>query len=89
MDNEERIKKARERAQAKVDFFGHLIIYIVVNSGIVALNLLTTPNNFWAIFPIVGWGIGLGSHFASVFIFDNIFKNYVENEVRKEMNKNP
>ena len=35
-----------------------------------AVNLLTSPGYFWAIWSILGWGLGLGFHVAETF-----FKN--------------
>jgi hypothetical protein len=43
-------------------FKAHLIPFLAVNSCMVVLNLLTCPQNFWAIYPITGWGIGLTAH---------------------------
>lgn len=48
-------------------FYGHAMSYVLVNSGLVLLNLLATPHEFWAIFPIIGWGIGLLSHGLRAF----------------------
>lgn len=43
-------------------FKAHLISYIAVNVFLVILNLTTTPCNFWAIYPLTGWGLGLFMH---------------------------
>ncbi|MBD2440088.1 2TM domain-containing protein [Nostoc sp. FACHB-110] len=46
----------------------HLISYIVVNVFLIVLNFATTPNYFWAIYPLLGWGLGLGIHILSVYL---------------------
>ncbi|MEM7713017.1 MAG: 2TM domain-containing protein [Cyanobacteria bacterium P01_A01_bin.68] len=43
-------------------FKAHLISFVAVNVFLVILNLSTTPSDFWAIYPISGWGLGLFMH---------------------------
>lgn len=43
-------------------FRSHLISFLVVNTFLVVLNLVTTPRDFWAIYPLSGWGFGLVMH---------------------------
>ena len=55
---------ARDRAVTRLkkrrDFRGHLLVYVLVNTFIVVIWLLTGPSGFfWPVFLIVGWGIGL------------------------------
>lgn len=56
---------AQLRRDAWRGFFAHLIPYLCVNGLLVLLNLLTTQFP-WAIFPILGWGIGIFSHLLAV-----------------------
>jgi hypothetical protein len=51
-------------------FKAHLIPYIAVNTFLVLLNLVTSPYHFWAIYPILGWGLGLALHGAGVYLMD-------------------
>ncbi|MBD2449805.1 2TM domain-containing protein [Nostoc sp. FACHB-152] len=46
----------------------HLISYLVINVFLIVLNLVTSPNYFWAIYPLLGWGLGLGLHISSVYL---------------------
>ena len=48
-------------------FYIHSAQYVVVNILLVAINLFTSPHYFWAIFPILGWGLGLLFHGLRVF----------------------
>ena len=43
-------------------FKAHLISFIAVNTFMIVLNLATTPSDFWAIYPLSGWGLGLFMH---------------------------
>lgn len=40
-------------------FKAHLIPFLAVNTFLIVLNLITSPGYFWAIFPLLGWGLGL------------------------------
>ena len=44
----------------------HLIGYFLVMIIIVPFNLLTTPENPWFVWPMVGWGSVLAVHTAWV-----------------------
>jgi hypothetical protein len=61
-----------ERAQARVKelkgFYTHATAYVLVNIGLLVINLLT-GGGWWFYWPLLGWGIGLGVHALSVFGF--------------------
>jgi hypothetical protein len=48
--------------EAKMSFKIHLAWYIVVNTILIAFNLLT--NQIWFVFPLIGWGIGITMHYT-------------------------
>ncbi|CAN5841168.1 hypothetical protein BH11PSE13_BH11PSE13_16440 [soil metagenome] len=56
---------ARRRAKAKMGWFGHATAFTVVNLGLITLSLLT--GGTWAIYPLLGWGVGLAMHGLSVW----------------------
>lgn len=51
----------------RADFYPHLWSYVGVNTFLVFLNLLTSRGYFWAIWPLMGWGIGVFFHAVSAF----------------------
>ena len=52
--------KAVRQLKKKRDFRGHLLVYILVNTFLVVIWLLTDPDGFfWPVFPIAAWGIGV------------------------------
>ena len=64
-DNElERL--ARKRAGAKMGWYIHASVYIIVNLLLAALSAMS--DRHWAVFPALGWGIGLAIHGAVVFL---------------------
>ena len=56
-----------ERAEALVGFAIHLVNYLAVNVVLLVINLFASPGVPWAIWPLLGWGIGVASHGAGVF----------------------
>ncbi len=44
----------------------HATIYVVVNVMLIAIWAATGGGYFWPIWPLMGWGIGLGCHAAPV-----------------------
>ena len=57
---------ARKRAGAKLGWFVHASVYTVVNLFLILIALLT--GKAWAIFPLLGWGLGLAIHAAVVWL---------------------
>lgn len=75
MNEEERAKRARERAHELREFYTHLTVYVVVNvtliGGLFLINWITSPGGWWFYWPLlgtgIGWGIGLIIHALNVF----------------------
>ena len=80
---------AYERAQKRVkelkSFYSNLISYIIVNTFLIVLNFITSPNHLWFYWCLLGWGIGLIAHGMSVFA---IGRNWEEKKIRELMDKN-
>ena len=60
-------KEVREEVEEIKGFYIHLGIYAIVNVFLIVLNLITSPEYLWAIWPLLGWGVGLGSHAVATF----------------------
>jgi hypothetical protein len=65
-DEIERI--ARRRAGAKLGWYVHATLYVVVNLVLFALSQHGFGHRPWSVFPVVGWGVGLALHGISVFL---------------------
>ena len=84
---------AIKRIRAKRAFERHAIVYAAVNLLLIAIWALTgsgnhrhgTESDFWPIWPILGWGLGLGLHYWTAFHQ----KPISEDEIRREMEKGP
>jgi hypothetical protein len=69
MGNEIIYRRAAVRATMQRAFYRHVMIYIVVNALLVALNLLKDPNHLWFQWGMLGWGIGLLGHGLNVYSY--------------------
>jgi hypothetical protein len=70
--SEEQTARVRTRVRRLRDFYIHVAIYVVVIGGFALLNWIVSPSFWWAAFPAVGWGIGLGAHGVSVLFEDSL-----------------
>ena len=85
---EERYFKARKRVEEIKGFYGNLIAYVVVNIGLMVLNLLTSPGYLWFFWPMLGWGIGVLFHGMKVFNYMPFFgKDWEEKKIQEFMEK--
>ena len=64
---EEIDKLARKRAGAKMGWYMHLAIYLVVNGGLFLASGLMFGTRSYHFGPLLGWGVGLVFHGLSVF----------------------
>jgi class 3 adenylate cyclase len=59
--------RARRRGRAlDNDFRTHFAIYIVVNVMLIGIWAASGAGYFWPVWPMLGWGIGVGCHAASL-----------------------
>ena len=83
---EERYNKARKRVEEIKGFYGNLIAYIVVNIGLVVVNLLTSPKHLWFYWPLLWWGIGVIFHGLKVFNYISFLgKDWEETKIKEYM----
>jgi hypothetical protein len=85
-------KQAYERAERivaeKIGFLRHLMIYVLVNILLFAINMVTSSDFLWFLFPLGGWGVVLLAHFLSVFVFrGERFERWRRSEIEREMTK--
>ena len=63
----ERLERlARRRAGMRLGWFIHATVFVAVNLLLAALSL--GSGRSWAVFPFLGWGVGLAIHGAVVLL---------------------
>ena len=63
---EERL--AHRRAGAKLGWYVHATLYVLVNLLLFALSEYGFGQRRWSPMPLLGWGVGLVLHGISVFV---------------------
>lgn len=58
-------RQARRRASVKLGWYIHALVYISVNMMLALLSAMSGKH--WAVFPAMGWGLGLAIHGVVVF----------------------
>lgn len=69
MEDAELRKEARRRAETKLGFYWHLVVYIVINALLFVIWFFTSRGFPWFVFPLAGWSVGVFFHFLAVFVF--------------------
>jgi len=76
-------KDAKKRVDDKKSFFMHVMIYLLVNAGLFALDV-AQGGDWWFYWAAIGWGIGLVIH-AAVFLLESsiLSKDWEQREIEK------
>ncbi len=86
IDNVDREQALRDKAVRQLkkqhDFRNHLLLYILVNTFLVVIWLITGRHGFfWPVWVIAGWGIGLIMNAWDVYGRQEI----TEQDIHREM----
>lgn len=68
LSHEEIDRLARKRAGAKLGWYIHATVYLLVNIVVFAMSRYAFGERPWSVFPLLGWGLGLALHGVSVFV---------------------
>ncbi|MHA6696709.1 2TM domain-containing protein [Chryseobacterium sp. A321] len=77
-------KQAKKRVEELKGFYGNLISYCIFIPFLFFINWKTSPNYWWAFWPMLGWGIGVVSHAVHIF---GIGRDWEERQIKKYMKK--
>ena len=69
MKNNEAYYNAKRKARLLKDLYANLGTYFTVNGLLFLVNLLTSPGEWWVLYPLIGWGVCL-----TINILDTIVK---------------
>ena len=66
MNEQDLMQQARRRVKIKTGFYIHGLVYTLVNSALLVVNLLVVNllggGPRWHLAPLLGWGLGLAIH---------------------------
>ena len=66
---------ARSGAEARVGFYTHLTVYLLVNALLIGINLGTSTQHLWFKWPLLGWGVGILAHAIVAFALPRRVRN--------------
>jgi hypothetical protein len=59
-------KELRSKAKGNVSFERHLLTYLLVMTGLFAMDYYDNGHIEWAYYAAMGWGVGILSHYVSI-----------------------
>jgi 2TM domain len=68
MNPEQIDRLARKRAGAKLVWYVHACVFVVVNLALLAISRYGLGHRPWSIYPVLGWALGLALHGIAVFV---------------------
>lgn len=77
-------RMARRRVAARMGWITHATVFVIVNAAL-AVGAAATGRN-WAIYPLLGWGLGLAIHGLAVYLSparDRMHRRMVEAEKQR------
>jgi 2TM domain len=76
---------ARRRTGAKLGLYIHAGVYVAVNAFLAAVQLQTTPQIHWNLWPLAGWGLGLAIHATVVLLAASGLREKMEADELKKL----
>ncbi|WP_203292605.1 2TM domain-containing protein [Luteirhabdus pelagi] len=77
---------AKQRVEKLKGFYWHLSIYLLFIPVFLWLNYVSNTSFPWALFPIIGWGIGLIGHAADTYEWNPFFgKDWEKRKIEEFM----
>jgi transcriptional regulator with XRE-family HTH domain len=81
-------RKAFKHVQDLKGFYGNLITYVIVITGLFIINLISSPEYIWAKWPAMGWGIGILAHGLRAFDLFTLFgPEWEKKQVEKRLGR--
>lgn len=87
MEDLERYERARKRVENLKAFYIHLTVFILVNILLLIINLLSSPGHWWFIYPLLGWGIGLGVHGITTLTYSRFGSEWEKKKIQEYIEK--
>ncbi|MAN58389.1 MAG: histidine kinase [Flavobacteriaceae bacterium] len=87
---QERLERAKQYVEKIKGFYTHLFIYLLIVPLLIWLNVTSNTNFPWALFPVLGWGLGILGHASEVGAVNFFFgkewearkiKEYMDNQL--------
>jgi 2TM domain len=81
-------ERAIKRLRKRRDFYGHLLVYALVNALFVAIWAVTNRHGFfWPIFPMMGWGVAVVLNAWDVYRSDTFSEEQIRREIAHQQRR--
>ncbi|MDZ5472929.1 2TM domain-containing protein [Bacillus sp. 31A1R] len=87
MEKDEKYLKAKRRVQNLKAFYLHLTVFILVNSMLIFINFNSDYGNWWFLYPLGGWGIGLLVHAITTLAYGRFGSDWEEKKIKEYMDQ--
>jgi hypothetical protein len=87
MEKDEIYSRAKKRVQNLKAFYIHLTVYILVNLMLFIINLISDAGNWWFLYPLGGWGIGVTVHGLTTYANGNFGADWEEKKIKDYIEK--
>jgi 2TM domain-containing protein len=75
-------QRAVRQLKKRRDFYGHLLVFVLVNAAVITIWAMTNDGGFfWPIFLILGWGVGLVMNAWDVFYTSYEDEGQIQREI--------
>lgn len=79
---------AKRHVEAVKGLYIHGLVFGVVMTGLVVLNLLQATTGWWVQWPLAGWGIGILCHALAVYQPIRLFgDDWTERKIRERLDR--
>jgi hypothetical protein len=78
---------ARKRIKKRKEFYSNLVSWLIVSAFLFAINILTSTDHLWAIYPFLGWGLGVAFHGFEAFSVAGFGNDIEEKKIQEEMDR--
>jgi 2TM domain len=81
-------ERAIKRLKKRRDFYGHLLVYALVNGFLVAIWAVSDLHGFfWPIFPILGWGVAVVLNAWDAYRTDQFSEEQIQREIEHQQQR--
>jgi len=68
--SEESLRKiAEQKINYKYSVMIHLAVFCLVNALLLFINMISSTEYYWVLFPVLGWNVGLVLHIVSYILY--------------------
>jgi hypothetical protein len=78
-------QRAQKRVYKRIGFMWHLLVFLMANGAMIAIDLRYSPNTSWFVWPLAGWGAALLMHAFATFGSRSVTSDMIEAEVQREL----